>query len=105
MAVAYVHFLGWTAPAFDLWVDHEGNHWQIDSHASEDVSRVLVANKIDLPNRIVSEEMGKQLAQEYGLTYFETSAMTGHNINELFYYMAKTIIKDKASLTSVGQSP
>ena len=78
---------------------------QIDSHASEDVSRVLVANKIDLPNRIVSEEMGKQLAQEYGLTYFETSAMTGHNINELFYYMAKTIIKDKASLTSVGQSP
>ena len=78
---------------------------QIDSHASEDVSRVLVANKIDLPNRIVSEEMGKQLAQEYGLTYFETSAMTGHNINELFYYMAKTIIKDKAPLTSVGQSP
>ena len=78
---------------------------QIDSHASEDVSRVLVANKIDLPNRIVSEEMGKQLAQEYGLTYFETSAMTGHNVNELFYYMAKTIIKDKASLTSVGQSP
>ena len=75
---------------------------QIDSHASEDVSRVLVANKIDLQNRIVTKEMGEQLAQEYGLTYFETSAMTGHNINELFYYMAKTIIKDKASLTAVG---
>ena len=36
---------------------------QIDSHASEDVARVLVANKIDLPNRVVSKEQGEQLSQ------------------------------------------
>ena len=29
---------------------------QIESHASEDVARVLVANKTDLPNRIVTRE-------------------------------------------------
>jgi GTPase SAR1 family protein len=34
---------------------------KIDSHASEDVARVLVANKIDLPNRVVSKEQGEQL--------------------------------------------
>jgi len=68
---------------------------QIDSHASEDVARVLVANKIDLPNRVVSKEQGEQLGQQYGLTYFETSALTGVNINELFYHLAQQIIKDK----------
>ena len=31
---------------------------QIDSHASEDVVKVLVANKIDLPNRTVTTDMG-----------------------------------------------
>ena len=75
---------------------------QIESHASEDVARVLVANKTDLPNRVVTREQGEQLANDYGLTYFETSAMTGLNINELFYHMAKQIIKDKPQTTQSG---
>ena len=29
---------------------------QIEAHASEDVLKVLVANKIDLPNRCISQE-------------------------------------------------
>lgn len=29
---------------------------QIDSHASEDVIKILVANKTDLPNRVISKE-------------------------------------------------
>ena len=29
---------------------------QIDAHASEDVMKVLVCNKIDLPNRCISTE-------------------------------------------------
>ena len=31
---------------------------QIDTHASQGVVKVLVANKIDLPNRIISTEKG-----------------------------------------------
>jgi len=31
---------------------------QIESHASEDVVKILVANKIDLPNRVVDTEAG-----------------------------------------------
>ena len=36
---------------------------QIEAHASEDVVKVLVANKVDLPQRTVSTEKGKALAQ------------------------------------------
>jgi Ras-related protein Rab-8A len=46
--------------------------------------KILVANKIDLPNRVIEAERGEQLAKEYGLHFFETSARTGANINELF---------------------
>ena len=78
---------------------------QIESHANEDVARVLVANKIDLSNRVISKDQGEQLAQQYGLTYFETSALTGANINELFYHLAEQIIKDKPQITSVVGAP
>ena len=66
---------------------------QIESHASEDVTKMLVANKTDLPNRVISKEQGEQLAAEHNLSYFETSALQGVNINELFYHMAKEIIR------------
>ena len=40
---------------------------QIDAHANSGVTKVLVANKVDLPNRTVSTERGMALAEEYGL--------------------------------------
>lgn len=68
---------------------------QIDTHASSGVSKILVANKIDLPNRTVTSERGAALAEEHGLDFFETSAKTGSNINELFQAIAQKIVKDK----------
>ena len=58
---------------------------QIDTHASSGVTKILVANKIDLPNHVVTAERGKALADEHGLKFYETSAKTGQNINELFF--------------------
>ena len=34
------------------------------------------------------------LAKEFGMAFFETSARTGHNVNETFYNISK-LIKDK----------
>jgi len=62
--------------------------------ASPDISLILVGNKIDLESeRVVSSVEGEALAQKLTLTYVETSAKTGENINDAFKMLALQIIK------------
>lgn len=75
---------------------------QIEQHASKDVAKVLVGNKADREDKVIDAETGKQLADEYGLEFFETSAKTGLNISELFQHIAHNIIKDKKKTTTTG---
>jgi Ras-related protein Rab-8A len=75
---------------------------QIEQHASKDVAKVLVGNKADKEDKVIDTETGKQLADEYGLEFFETSAKTGQNINELFQHIAHSIIKDKKKSGPTG---
>ncbi|CAH0516126.1 unnamed protein product [Peronospora belbahrii] len=42
---------------------------------------LLVGNKIDLPNRVVTLEEGQAAASQYGCRYIETSAKTSENTN------------------------
>ncbi len=44
---------------------------------------VLCANKVD-KRRVVGEEEGRQFASTRGMHYFETSAMSGANVSEVF---------------------
>ena len=59
---------------------------QIETHASKDVVKALVGNKCDKPEeeKVVSTEKGQALADEFGLRFFEASAKSGLNINEIF---------------------
>ena len=55
---------------------------------------VLVGNKSDLEEqRQVNTEEGQELADKYGIPFYETSAKTGTNINEIFYNSAEEIVK------------
>ena len=53
---------------------------------------VLVGQKCYLENRIISEERGRELANELGVEFFEISAKTGYNVEELFNYIIQQCI-------------
>ena len=55
---------------------------------------VLVGNKSDLEDRRqVTTEEGQELADKYGLQFYETSAKTGVNVENIFYESADEIAK------------
>ncbi len=61
---------------------------------SQTISMILVGNKIDLEkDRVVSTEQGEELARKLNLSYIETSAKTGENINDAFKMLALQMIK------------
>jgi small GTP-binding protein len=76
-------------PSFDHVI---GWMRDIKTRAPPDCDIVLCGNKSDLDNdRVVSLEEGKQLAEEYGVQFFETSALTGQNVEKMFTALATTI--------------
>lgn len=65
------------------------------SYTNEKILLVLVGNKNDLKEqRVITKEEGKSLAEEYGMEFYESSALTGENINEIFFESCKIINKN-----------
>ena len=60
---------------------------------NSNVSIVLVGNKIDLNDRIISKEEGNEFAEKNGLLYVETSSKDGININTPFEMLSNDIVK------------
>lgn len=58
----------------------------------KEVSKVLVGNNCDTPDRVVSEEEGEKLAKKFNLQFFETSVKTNQNVSEVFYSLVDDII-------------
>jgi len=53
----------------------------------------LVATQVDMENeREVSEEEARALAEKHEVPYYETSAKTGHGVNELFKGVATELV-------------
>ena len=63
-------------------------------HSPKTVFLVLIGNKNDLESaRKVSYDEGEDFAKKYGMLFYETSAKTGKNINEVFMNSCSEIAK------------
>jgi small GTP-binding protein len=76
--------------------------WYLDikKHTKADIRGILLGNKSDLADlkKLDREEIFK-LQDELNLTYVETSALTGENIDESFQKLAEILYKYSQDLT------
>ena len=69
---------------------------QLENHARPEVPKMLVSTKGDLSKDIkVDPKQGRAVAEEFGMTFFETSAKVGTNIKVCFEYMIGSILKQE----------
>ena len=64
----------------------------IEQKTQTNICKVLVGNKCDKLERSVSEEDGRQLANENSMGFFETSSKDNKNVNEVFEYLIRKIL-------------
>ncbi|PWA97394.1 small GTPase superfamily [Artemisia annua] len=96
-----IHYLAFCyCPDIRNWIRN------IEQHASDNVNKILVGNKADMDEskRAVPTAKGQALADEYGIKFFETSAKTNLNVEEVFFSIAKDI-KQRLSDTDTKAEP
>lgn len=68
---------------------------QIQQHADLNVNKVLIGNKCDVPESqiVVSQEEGQQLADEFNIPFYQTSAKQNINVVNAFEAVALDVKK------------
>ena len=56
---------------------------------------MLIGNKIDKSQRVVSREAGERLARDYEVSFLETSAKTGQNVELAFMATAQALLDNE----------
>merc|ERR1711971_981996 len=71
----------------------------IEQHASDSVQKILIGNKCDMvEDRGITKNRGQELANEYNIKFYETSAKTDQNVKEAFIAIATDIVEKKISM-------
>ena len=67
-------------------------HANIEQHASEGVNKILIGNKCDWTDkRAVSEDQGRELSEELGVKFIETSAKINEGVEDAFFTLARCV--------------
>lgn len=75
---------------------YDASSWirELKRNASDpNIPWILVGNKNDKNLREVSIEEARSVAKKFNVPYIETSALTGHNVNEVFRLAAHMALK------------
>lgn len=68
----------------------------IENGIQYDPLRILVGNKCDMTElRQISKEEGEQFASTRGFHFFETSSLTGENVDTMFMWIAQEVYRKK----------
>ena len=88
-----------TLEQVEFWIN------QIESNKTKDssISLVLFGNKCDMKEEIqVKEEDIEKIKEKYNLRYYETSAKDGTDVQNIFEYLAKIVLKSRGFLENVN---
>ncbi|MFX1481947.1 MAG: Rab family GTPase [Promethearchaeota archaeon] len=71
------------------WLD------ELQKAINKEIPLVLVANKTDLPDRVVEPSEGREFADRHGMPYVESSAKTGEGIVDIFQQLAEVLVANR----------
>ena len=71
-------------------------HWIKDTeNIDREIRGVIVGNKIDLPDRVISKTDLDEIGEKYKMPVIETSAKEGTNVSECFELLIDELFKNK----------
>mmetsp|Transcript_16029 Transcript_16029/g.61119 ORF Transcript_16029/g.61119 Transcript_16029/m.61119 type:complete len:113 (+) Transcript_16029:727-1065(+) len=76
---------------------------EVNRYATEGTCKLLVGNKSDREDRIVTTEAGEKMAENLGIPFLETSAKNAANVEEAFLTMASELIKSREERGAAGE--
>ncbi len=71
------------------WID------ELHKAIQKEIPLVLVANKTDLPDRVVEPSEGRAFADAHGMPYIESSAKTGEGVVDIFEQLGTTLVRKR----------
>lgn len=78
---------------------------EVNRYANEGTCKLLIGNKSDREDKVVTTEVGSEFAKKLEMPFLETSAKTAANVEAAFLEMASQLIKirEGAGANSTGQ--
>mmetsp|Transcript_6489 Transcript_6489/g.7419 ORF Transcript_6489/g.7419 Transcript_6489/m.7419 type:complete len:206 (-) Transcript_6489:1274-1891(-) len=77
---------------------------EVNRYANEGTCKLLIGNKSDREDKVVSTEVGTEFAKKLDMPFLETSAKTAANVEAAFLAMASQLIKIReGSGSNAGQ--
>ena len=71
------------------WLD------ELHKAINKKIPLILVANKTDLPDRVVEPSEGRDFADRHEMPYLESSAKTGEGIVDIFQQLAEVLVTNR----------